>query len=239
MNEHVVYIDNRSSFDNWIINATDISITVACDQPQAGKFSVSLQPGQQQRVAPDIQAEPYPYGKQKYDQFHYQLSRSGTWKVSMASGKLVMVLVVDNSESGADADTVSDVATQGTIPRCGVCRRSFAWEEAYLTQNTPGSAPFAPEGHGDVRPRIFCPHCGALVVDWLVTREEDFDRWTWYGNNEAINRNVSLPPSPWVQPPFKCIPVKLHPTFSASVLNVEEVKEWERKEAERENARSE
>lgn len=90
MSEHVVQINNRSTSDNWIVNSTDMHITVACNQPQTGKFSINLQPGQRQRVAPRIQAQPYPYGKQKYDQFQYHLNSSETWEVHLDSGQLVM-----------------------------------------------------------------------------------------------------------------------------------------------------
>jgi len=90
MSEHVVQIDNRSTSDNWIVNTTDMHITVACNQPQAGAFSINLRPGQRQRVAPLIQSQPYPYGKQKYDQFQYDLKRSETWVVHSDSGQLVM-----------------------------------------------------------------------------------------------------------------------------------------------------
>lgn len=90
MSEHVEQIDNRSTSDNWIVNSTDIHITVACDQGQAGKFSVNLLPGQRQRVASRIKAQPYPYAKQKYNQFKYSLNSSETWDVRSDSGKLVM-----------------------------------------------------------------------------------------------------------------------------------------------------
>lgn len=90
MNEQVVQIDNRSTSDNWIVNSTRINITVACNQAQAGQFSINLQPGQRQRVARRIQAQPYPFGQQKYDQFQYQMDGSETWEVLLYSGKLVM-----------------------------------------------------------------------------------------------------------------------------------------------------
>ena len=83
-------IDNRSTSDNLIVNSTDMHITVACDQQQAGKFSINLLPGQQQRVASHITAQPYPQGKQKYDQFDYRLRISETWEVYFDSGALLM-----------------------------------------------------------------------------------------------------------------------------------------------------
>jgi len=94
MSKHVVQIDNRSPSDNWIVNSTDMHITVACDEGQAGMFSINLQPGQRQRVAPGIEAQPYPYGKQKYDQFQYQLNTSETWDIHLDSGQLVMQMTL-------------------------------------------------------------------------------------------------------------------------------------------------
>lgn len=86
----IVTIDNRTARDNWIVNTTDMRITVACDQQQAGKFSINLQPGERQRVAPHIKAQPYPYGKQKYDRFEYKLKLSETWEVCLVSDQLQM-----------------------------------------------------------------------------------------------------------------------------------------------------
>ena len=85
-----VIIDNRSTSDNWISNATKMHITLACNQQQAGKFSVNLLPGQRRRVSPGIEAQPYPYGKQKYDEFQYKLDVSETWEVHLVSEQLVM-----------------------------------------------------------------------------------------------------------------------------------------------------
>ena len=90
MGEHVVQIDNRSSSDSWFLNSTNTRVTVACDQQQAGKFSVNLDPGMLRRVASRIKAQPYPHGKQRYDQFNYEIGLSETWEVINDSGKLVM-----------------------------------------------------------------------------------------------------------------------------------------------------
>jgi hypothetical protein len=87
---HVVQIDNRSPSDNSISNTTGMGITVACNQQQAGKFSVDLMPGQSKRVSSRIEAQPYPYGKQKYDEFQYELGVSETWEVHLDSERLVM-----------------------------------------------------------------------------------------------------------------------------------------------------
>ena len=93
MSDHVVSIDNTSSSDNWIVNTSDINITVACDQGQGGKFSVNLQPGERKRVAWNVSAHPYPYGLQKYDDFEYSLNKSETWEVRKEAGKLILFKV--------------------------------------------------------------------------------------------------------------------------------------------------
>jgi hypothetical protein len=90
LSEHVERIDNSSTYDNWIHNATDMLITVACKQPQAGMFAINLPPDKAEAVASWIQANPYPYGKQNYDEFMYDLGSSESWEVYMDSGKLVM-----------------------------------------------------------------------------------------------------------------------------------------------------
>jgi len=95
MNENVQYIDNRSTSDNWIVNAADMHITVACNQQQAGKFSVNLLPGQRQRVSARIEAQPYPYGKQKYHEFQYKLGMAETWEVHLEAEQLVMRKILD------------------------------------------------------------------------------------------------------------------------------------------------
>lgn len=128
---------------------------------------------------------------------------------------------------------------EGTAPVCAKCQNSFAWEKSYVTQETPGSAPFHPPGTGDTRPRLFCPHCGALVVDWHITKDQDFDEWIWYGNNEAVNRKASLPPDPYSPGVGKGIPSELKPSFSTPVLDITKMNAWEKKEAEKEKAREE
>ena len=90
MSKKVTKIDNRSSSDGVIVNSTKMNITVACDQQQAGKFSVDLTPGSRKRVASHIRAQPYPYGKQRYDQFNFEIGASEIWEVKESSGNLTM-----------------------------------------------------------------------------------------------------------------------------------------------------
>jgi hypothetical protein len=90
-----------------------------------------------------------------------------------------------------------------SLARCAECTKEFDWEEAYNQQRTPGSYEFNPPGHGDFRPRAFCPHCGFLVAEWDIDRRSDRDRWKWYGKNAEVNAGRELPPQPldlWGQP---------------------------------------
>ncbi len=96
--QNVVQIDNRSKYDNWIVNSTDIHVTVACNQQGAGKFSVNMLPGQRQRAAPRIEAQPYPYGKQRYDQFQYHLGVSESWEIHLVSDQLVMQKILEKTD---------------------------------------------------------------------------------------------------------------------------------------------
>lgn len=126
-----------------------------------------------------------------------------------------------------------------TTPICAKCHNSFTWEESYVTQETPGWSQFHTLGTGDTRPRLFCPKCGSLVVDWHINKDRDFDEWIWHGNNEAANRGVSLPPDPYSPGVGKGIPTEIKPNFSAPVLDINKIKEWEKKEAAREKTREE
>jgi HEAT repeat protein len=126
-----------------------------------------------------------------------------------------------------------------TTPICAKCHNSFTWEESYVTQETPGWSQFHTLGTGDNRPRLFCPKCGSLVVDWHITKDRDFDEWIWHGDNEAANHGVSLPPDPYSPGVGKGIPTELKPNFSAPVLDINKIKEWEKKEVEKEKAREE
>lgn len=80
---------------------------------------------------------------------------------------------------------------------CTRCTKEFTWEQAYWQQSTPGSERHAPPGHGDFRPRVFCPHCGFLIAEWDVDSHEDRDRWKWYEDREKVNAEKELPPSPF------------------------------------------
>lgn len=79
---------------------------------------------------------------------------------------------------------------------CASCKKDFTWNEAYNQSDTPGSHLYNPTGHGNWRPRAFCPNCGFLVAEWDIDRYEDRNRWKWYGENANVNQGRELPPSP-------------------------------------------
>ena len=114
--------------------------------------------------------------------------------------------------------------------KCGSCERIFTWADAYKCEETPGSMPHNPPGQGDWRPRVFCPHCGALVAEWHITRQKDFDEWLWFGDNEKYNKGRSLPPSPIVYGWGKNIPPRLLPMFSQHRLDVEKINQLRKKQ---------
>jgi len=128
-----------------------------------------------------------------------------------------------------------------TTPICAKCNSSFTWKESYVTKTTPGWSRVSHLGLGDHRPRLFCPNCGSLVVDWHMTEDVDFNKWIWHGDNRAANLGVPLPPDPVysAEGSFKIMPPDLRPSFYNPVLNINEMKEWEIRRTAREKARKE
>lgn len=99
-----------------------------------------------------------------------------------------------------------------SVVQCAKCGKEFDWEQAFNQRDTPGSHMHNPPGHGDFRPRAFCPHCGFLVAEWDIDRHRDRDRWNWCGENAGVNAGRELPPGPldlWGQliPPEACVPI--------------------------------
>lgn len=109
---------------------------------------------------------------------------------------------------------------------CASCKNKFTWNDAYYHQDTPGSTPYHPPGHGDYRPRVFCPHCGALVVDWHITREKDFDEWIWFGDNATLNAERSLPPSPGLGGWGEGIPIDFKPSYAEHKIDIKKIKQF-------------
>ncbi len=109
---------------------------------------------------------------------------------------------------------------------CASCKNKFTWNDAYHHQDTPGSTPYHPPGHGDYRPRVFCPHCGALIVDWRITREKDFDEWIWFGDNATLNAECSLPPSPGLYGSGEDIPIDFKPSYAEHKIDVKKIKQF-------------
>jgi len=107
---------------------------------------------------------------------------------------------------------------------CAGCRRNFLWADAYKCQDTPGAAPHNLY-NTDFLPRAFCPHCGALVVQWHQTKDKDFDEWIWFGENKRINSGRPFPDSPIVYGWGISIPLQFVPKYSEHRLDVKRIKQ--------------
>jgi len=111
-------------------------------------------------------------------------------------------------------------------PECAKCGLRFKWGEAYKCQDTPGAIPYTPQGYGDDIARVFCPHCGAIVVQWHITREKDYDEWIWFGKNATINQGRPLPPSPITHWGIG-IPPHLRPDYRKEGLDIEKIQQYQ------------
>ena len=116
-----------------------------------------------------------------------------------------------------------DDAQNATLPTCARCQLAFTWDEAYQHQDTPGSAPYNPPGHGVFRPRAYCPNCGVLVAEWHIDQTRDYDEWAWFGENAAVNAGKPLPPNPLLMW-GKAIPVAFLPTYPEHQLAIDKIK---------------
>ena len=146
----------------------------------------------------------------------------------------------------ASEETESKIGTESQRkeskePRieCANCHKHFVWNEAYKCQDTPGSKPYTPPGYGNDVARVFCPHCGALVVQWHITREKDYDEWIWFGDNATLNTGCPLPPSPIQFGWGKRIPPKFLPSYDEHVLDIEKIKSIKTEKETRDKSQSE
>lgn len=110
-------------------------------------------------------------------------------------------------------------------PECAKCGHRFKWDEAYKCQDTPGAVPYTPQGYGDDVARVFCPHCGVIVVQWHITSERDYDEWAWFGKNTTINQGRPLPPSPITYWGIG-IPPHLRPDYHEEGLDIEKIEQY-------------
>lgn len=67
--------------------------------------------------------------------------------------------------------------------------RKFDWYDAFRQLHTPGFADKTPIGISTFLPRMFCPHCGAMVLEWDLKK----DRWAWHKENAKVNKDRDLP----------------------------------------------
>ncbi|MFO8068665.1 MAG: tetratricopeptide repeat protein [Alkalibacterium sp.] len=85
--------------------------------------------------------------------------------------------------------------------------------------------PYTPQGYGDDVARVFCPHCGAIVVQWHITSERDYDEWVWFGKNATINQERPLPPSFLLHWGLD-IPLHLLPDYHEKGLDIEKIQQY-------------
>jgi uncharacterized protein len=107
---------------------------------------------------------------------------------------------------------------------CADCHRNFSWNDAYKCQDTPGAALHTLYNE-NYMPRAFCPHCGALVIQWHITKEKDFDEWTWFGENKRINAGRPFPDSPMVYGWGISVPTQFVPKYNQHRLDIEKIKQ--------------
>ncbi len=109
-------------------------------------------------------------------------------------------------------------------PTCAACGQSFAWQAAYHSQDTPGSETFNPPGHGIYRPRVYCPLCGELVIEWRIDRNKDYNRWGWVGENVVLNIGIPVPPDARLAWGLS-IPLEFLPSMQEHHLDIEKIKQ--------------
>jgi len=151
-----------------------------------------------------------------------------TFNFVMKTKQLLNINIITAEKLTTEEDIISKEPVKVPSKKLGIecagCHGNFEWNDAYAISNTPGSLNHNPPGSGNWRPRVFCPYCGALIAEWHITREKDFDEWIWFGSNASLNTGRSLPPNPltlW----GKVVPSKYMPYFDEHQLNIEKVKQ--------------
>lgn len=86
----VAIIDNTTDKDNWLVNKSSISVTVACKE-MFGNFTVDLRPGEKKRITFNVEANAFPIGKYSYDNLSYDIGKSETWEIRGDQDNLLMV----------------------------------------------------------------------------------------------------------------------------------------------------
>lgn len=128
--------------------------------------------------------------------------------------------LADNPSSSKPSESSEQITSPMNSAKCARCMKEFDWEQAYNQPDTPDSHMYNPPGHGNFRPRTFCPHCGFLVAEWDIDRYQDRDRWKWYGDNAEANTGRELPPNPldlWGQ----AIPLDARAVVSEDHIDIE------------------
>jgi uncharacterized protein len=109
---------------------------------------------------------------------------------------------------------------------CAACAGGFTWDEAYWCRDTPGRQRHFP----CEIPRVYCPHCGVLVVQWHVEQPHNpdeevrgLDSWAWFGDHGTVN--AGLPSTPdWLLRWGKPIPEAHVPHYPDHHLDIDTMK---------------
>src|SRR3990170_8425890 len=113
-----VSIDNTSDKDNYIVNRSNVSVSVSCVE-MFGSFSFDLRPGESKRVTSNVRANVYPLGTYSYDDPKYGLGRSEKWEIKSESGILIL------SEVNTPPPTIQSDANSSQIVQVVPARTKF------------------------------------------------------------------------------------------------------------------
>jgi len=107
---------------------------------------------------------------------------------------------------------------------CADCHQTFIWNDAFKCTDTPGAAQHT-SSQGDYLPRAFCPHCGALIIEWHITKGKDFNTWRWVGQNEELNHGQPFPSDAIVYGWGISIPPGFVPNHNLHSLDVDAIRQ--------------
>lgn len=143
----VVVIDHPTESDSWIVNESNVPVTVA-GKDLFGTFTVDLAPRERTQIASDVDVMPFYRGGYSYDDLRYRIGQNEQWAVRRGAGDFVMALVGDGEPSpdqqGSDAGS-SDQSTTTIDPEAagdpllGDMNPSKMTFEGFLTTHEPTS----------------------------------------------------------------------------------------------------
>lgn len=79
--------------------------------------------------------------------------------------------------------------------KCAKCNREISWFDCYWQKETPGGRRRNPLGRGNYFPRVFCPRCGASLMETGLDANAS-PQWVWDAEQQVLNMGKSEPPPP-------------------------------------------